>query len=270
MTQEYTYKCCNCGCTNTDKQVIRRWEEDEKDLSNTCLITHTRCTECGREELEQIPVLDEKTPPLLIGLGYKKRSGKDTVADILVKKYGFVKVSLAYPLKELCRFLEEAFITKGFSGSVETLRKWYELKRTDQPEDSVDKVVSLFLEGINLDSFEEEDGKLRKLLQFVGTDVFRKVDEDFWVKTLFSHDLPKRVVVSDVRFQNELDAIETRGGVSVKVSRDTGIVDTHPSETALDGAEWKYTIDNNGTLEDLEEKVCTLIKELESSSDGSV
>jgi len=40
---------------------------------------------------------------MIIGVAGNAGSGKDTVADHLVKHHGFVKVALADPLKRICR-----------------------------------------------------------------------------------------------------------------------------------------------------------------------
>jgi hypothetical protein len=84
-------------------------------------------------------------------------------------------------------------------------------------------------------------------------------------------------IITDMRFPNEMNAIRNHG-ITIRINREikinfsddtvtaaeislnalakinqTGIY--HPSETALDNAEFDYTIENNGTLEDLIEKV---------------
>ena len=93
-------------------------------------------------------------------------------------------------------------------------------------------------------------------------------------------------IITDVRFKNELKAIEDREGISIRVNRrfvtsiledgqrisvERGILTgeehlqlekPHESETALDNAKFQYTIDNNGTIEELVNKVKEiLIKE---------
>lgn len=73
-------------------------------------------------------------------------------------------------------------------------------------------------------------------------------------------------IITDTRFPNELKAIKDRGGISVRVNRNSDTQFStdipHPSETALDNAEFDYIIDNNGTIEELIEKVREiLIKE---------
>lgn len=79
-------------------------------------------------------------------------------------------------------------------------------------------------------------------------------------------------IITDVRFPNEAQAIKDRGGVVIRVERDTPKVAAlftrkdgstefitakeHPSETALDNyKDFDYVIDNNGTIENLIDKV---------------
>tara|TARA_R110002020_G_scaffold380110_1_gene591298 strand:+ start:38 stop:904 length:867 start_codon:yes stop_codon:yes gene_type:complete len=69
-------------------------------------------------------------------------------------------------------------------------------------------------------------------------------------------------IITDVRFPNEAQAIKDRGGIVIRVNRlevdkfTTNFPQTlHPSETALDDYEFDHVIDNNGSIEDLVEKV---------------
>ena len=86
--------------------------------------------------------------------------------------------------------------------------------------------------------------------------------------------------VTDVRFPNEAQAIKNRGGILIRVERNDYIFDDdgkriiptkeyvntnnkhHESETSLDNYEFNHVIENNGTIEELIEKVKKiLIKE---------
>jgi hypothetical protein len=65
-------------------------------------------------------------------------------------------------------------------------------------------------------------------------------------------------IITDLRFPNEYEAIKSREGITIRVVKpDNKKVssDLHPSETALDDAEFDYEIVNDGTLEDLKDKV---------------
>lgn len=131
----------------------------------------------------------------------------------------------------------------------------------------------------------------RMLLQQVGTNMGREVHPDVWVNSVMSeykckcgYKLPNlesfshvvfedcsdepNWLIPDVRFKNEFDAIEARGGFIIRVNRSLAFapnngkgvkhnVDAcnHPSETALDSHVFKHNIDNNGTIEELIEQV---------------
>ena len=74
------------------------------------------------------------------------------------------------------------------------------------------------------DYLETENGKHRKLYQYLGTDLFRKVDEDIWVDIMSRRirDLKGHqdsiILIPDVRFPNEVEfcdyVVRVEGGVS--------------------------------------------------------
>ena len=125
----------------------------------------------------------------------------------------------------------------------------------------------------------------RELLQIIGTECIRdKVHPNAWVNALFADykyeihrsEVPTRAagfidqhvypnwIITDMRFPNELEAVKSRGGITIRVTR-TGIhtpkiEELHPSETALDNAEFDYYIDNSSTIEDLIHTVSLILK----------
>jgi hypothetical protein len=98
------------------------------------------------------------------------------------------------------------------------------------------------------------------------------VKESFKVMYPDNHIFPNWII-TDMRFPNEAKAVKDRDGITIRVNRpninkliDSGIdvrnINTHPSETTLDDYLFDYCIDNNGTIEDLINKVkLILIKE---------
>ena len=63
-------------------------------------------------------------------------------------------------------------------------------------------------------------------------------------------------IISDVRFPNEAKAIKDKGVILIRINRPGNDTGKHLSEIALDDYKnWNYVIDNNGTIEDLIEKV---------------
>ena len=85
---------------------------------------------------------------------------------------------------------------------------------------------------------DEGEMTVREVLQFVGTEIFRKMYTNVWVDA-FMRRVRKSGVkfafVSDVRFPNEVEAIQREGGKVIRLTRDVHKgKDKHESERALD------------------------------------
>lgn len=122
-------------------------------------------------------------------------------------------------------------------------------------------------ERINRDMKGEKD---RKLLQFLGTDWGRSIDENLWVNLwrievrtyTFKYNY-NYVINDDLRFDNEAEQVVAMGGVifEVQAERDTReariplIQGDHLSEKGVTGKYITNSIDNNGTLGDLKGKL---------------
>lgn len=111
----------------------------------------------------------------------------------------------------------------------------------------------------------EKDTNGRVLLQYMGVRE-RQDDPRYWIKRAFKtidsfHDKDALVLITDVRFVNEAEAILKRGGQVWRVERpeyENGLSEeakAHSSETELDGYTFNAWIWNDGTLEDLTKAV---------------
>lgn len=101
----------------------------------------------------------------------------------------------------------------------------------------------------------------RHMLQYVGTDVVRAMDENFWVNKviellkLFGHNYDY-VLIPDARFPNEIESMKSEFQTfSIRVYRNglnmSDETKNHESETALDNYVFDYKIENFGSKEDL-------------------
>lgn len=110
----------------------------------------------------------------------------------------------------------------------------------------------------------EKDENGRKLLQYVGTNVVRNKNPDYWVDFVVNiihlfYDEWDYVIIPDCRFQNEIDLMRKSGfdTTHIRIVRRnfksplTIEQQRHPSETALDGCVPDYYIYNDGTISDL-------------------
>lgn len=162
---------------------------------------------------------------MIIGLLGYAGSGKDAVAEILVKEHGFKRRAFADKIRD--------FVYESGDYSLKT--------RVDhQGWDHVKK-----------------DLLVRRTLQETGMAARKVFGEDFWVeqalKDLHSYE---HYVITDVRFQNEVDKLRFIGGRLWRVKRPgVGPVNDHISEHELDDCKVDQIINNQGTLDDLRELV---------------
>ena len=106
---------------------------------------------------------------------------------------------------------------------------------------------------------------IRDIMQVLGTDLLRQgFNNNIHVAaTLGSIKENEKVIITDMRFPNELEAVKKHNCITIRINR--GLVERtgkmiqepeHISETALDSyTEFDYVIENDSTIEDLIEKV---------------
>lgn len=192
----------------------------------------------------------------VIGIGGLLTSGKDTVADYLVEKHGWVKMGMSDPLNQ-------ALLTINPYVQVDT--------HISHP---IMRMVLVNPGFYRYDELVERLGyveakkipEVRRLLQVLGTEVGRKMmGEGVWVgiaadniKALLDQD--KNVILTGVRYPNELELIRwlyrrsgyhaelwwvDRPGLAVAASGG------HSSETSVQAGDFDRVIPNNGTIEQL-------------------
>lgn len=187
---------------------------------------------------------------MIIALCGKARSGKNTVGDILInifkEKYGtyFESISYARELKEKIKYDFDMTDDQVYGN----------LKEVSDERYLKGKVA---LSGTGGLTKVPVYWTPRQLLQYFGTDIYRNIDPNIWVRLLRkSLDKKGDYIITDARFPNEIDWVVDNGGVRLIVERDSrseiGNVN-HISETSLDtySTNVDYYVDNNGTLEDL-------------------
>jgi len=178
----------------------------------------------------------------VLGISGYARSGKDTIAEHLSDK-GYVRASFADNIRKALYLLDPIVI--GSSPTYKTEIRLQEL-----------------VDAVGWEKAKEAE-EVRKLLQRFGTEVGRSMfGVDVWVNLLF-HWLEdgSKIVIPDVRYFNEVLAIERLGGKVWRVER-PGItaVNAHVSEKDLDGyKKFDQVINNNDTIESLHKVVDTIL-----------
>lgn len=186
--------------------------------------------------------------PKLIGITGRKFNGKDTLGNMLISKYDYKRFAFADPLKEGCKHI--------FGLTDEQL--YGDLKETN-------------------DDFWQTTP--RTILQFVGTELFREqlstimphLGKNIWVEATkrkimkeWQENNNQCIVVTDVRFENEVNMIKQMGGIVIRIVRDSmnDTVDVHASEIAIQFLDVTSEISNNSSIEDLSKVLDNFMVEL--------
>ena len=158
----------------------------------------------------------------IIGLSGYARTGKDTVAQILVENHGFERVAFADALRELLQQVDP-IVDVTYEGFGE-----YGVYRLSD--------ALTYYKG--WEGAKDGEPGVRRIMQAHGV-AFRKMQPG------------GSYVIPDMRFPNELVAVRQHGGLTVRVERPGyGPVNGHISETALDRGVFDYYLSNNGPTAD--------------------
>lgn len=202
----------------------------------------------------------------LVGVSGFAGSGKDTIANYLVERYGYQKTSLADPIKRACR---EIF---GFSD--ETLWGPSQMREALDPRYPFSGRSPS--DGFQLTEISKSDQEwwldprsgqkypkylnARICLQTLGTEFGRRLDSDLWIKSCLRYIENSGTpfwVIPDVRFRNEMEHIRASGGVLIRVCRE-GQRSLHQSEQEMadiPDSSFHFVIQNFGSLSSLYDKV---------------
>jgi len=182
----------------------------------------------------------------------KAGSGKDTVYKILSKnRYNQVILTGQVEMKKI-----------AFADSVkEIAMKMYPFLKKN-----VLFGPSKLRSTIIPNSFK--DGQpltVRQLLIDIGTKLGRSYNENIWIENLILKvnklnkvQTNKMIVVTDVRFRNEFDALKNNNFFMIKLNRDDHTLINDISETQQDEIkdyEFNFILNNNGTLKELEKEI---------------
>jgi hypothetical protein len=181
-------------------------------------------------------------PHVLIGIAGQKYAGKDTAAKGIMYAPGWQSESFAAPIRQAACAL--------FDIDLDTLNQ------------------------IKHEAREELGGKsLRDFMQLMGTEFGRNmIDPGMWLQCLRTRIQDhKKVIVTDVRFPNEVDFIHSLGGIVIEIQRPSiQRNDAHASETPLPREMVDFVVMNDSTVDVLQKRVRELVKQFVGKPNGKV
>ena len=191
---------------------------------------------------------------MIIGLCGAQGSGKDTVANILITEYGFVKLTFASTLKDVVAILF-SWPRDLLEGLTEESRLWRE---------TVDDFWSAKL---SISGFTP-----RKALQMIGTDLFRlHFNNDIWISivenkisAMLKNNPNINIVISDCRFANEFSLIKQFPDshiITILREKNYSINKlVHSSETEWINYNFDAILQNDNSIDELKSNIKSLLR----------
>lgn len=178
---------------------------------------------------------------MIVGIGGKKGSGKDTLAEYFINNNNFKRYAFGDPVKEVCRVL--------FDLSDEQLY------------------------GNKKDTFDEKLGVYpRELFQKIGTEFGRNnihqlfpdlkiIKGELWVdkfNNFYANNKSVNIVITDVRFDSEINSIKDKGGTLIYIKRPNENKDDNHLSEIITESKFDIIINNNSTKNELYNKYKSL------------
>lgn len=187
----------------------------------------------------------------IIGFAGRKRSGKSALCEHLKETQGATIITIASALKELCADMLNLSVDEllQFKDDINcnfipknniTINKVVNVICQELPNTPMSDIQNLIKIGFETGKFDD----IRSVLQYVGTDILRKYNNNWHVEKMIQS-IKKApsdiVVIDDVRFPNEYEAINDLGGTTFFIIRpDLNIsISNHISETSLSWQNFK-------------------------------
>lgn len=228
----------------------------------------------------------------LIGISGKICSGKTTVSEALIERYGYKRVVLAEPLKAIGKWFIEYSMDDSKS-ELELDHILYELmsNEEDMMPTTLAKVIAVkeilynevFPQFKNADWSQEKNNDIRLLYQLIGETLRQHFGDDIWVKAMIQRIRMDQIlhnityfICDDVRQKSEYNLMKESGFKIVRllISKDTqmervhrlyGKVDPkrfeHISEVDLDDVtSFDLVVDSNTPIEDVISEIVEFIE----------
>ena len=222
----------------------------------------------------------------LISVSGRIGSGKDTVAQMIINLNSEYKIKkFAGKLKQITSILtgadigslEDQEFKKKYIGDEwgMTYREFLQKIGTEGLRNGLHENV--WVNALFADYVRSGYSLNIRLLQnenLLPIDLIKKIDDEYnsdWVLYAKKNNLKKgaisqvdrsKWIITDTRFKNELQAVQDRGGICIRLTRNDDVYSNHPSETDLDNiTSWDWVIDNKSlSIEETRVEVSNMLE----------
>lgn len=201
----------------------------------------------------------------IICLSGKSGVGKDVFGDVLVKKYGYHKIALADPLRELCSSvfrMDYALFNDSDKKDARIDRVTLDFHHIDKIREYVEKTWDIEVTHDAREGMEQYHGEEfntpRDILRCIGTKLLREhVSGTIWLDLAMSkvQTAGGKVVVTDCRFGNERDMFSKCGALLILIKRNDDGTNFQHEFSLGEEDEYDVIFDNSGTLNEFRSNV---------------
>lgn len=200
---------------------------------------------------------------IIIGISGKIGSGKNYLADKIIEKlgeegktsaYGSFAFALKDEMNQIMRAYYPYLASDDILSAIHAIAHDFKIS-SHHVACLLNMVKDDLKNNPNLDSTVDRTEGVRRALQYLGTDIRRATNDNYWVDS-FHGSLNTSVdciLATDARFPNEADSVNNSGGVMIRIEIPAEVIAertsgrdgllysadalSHPSETALDSYE---------------------------------
>jgi hypothetical protein len=203
---------------------------------------------------------------MIIGIAGKAGAGKSTAARVLVSEFGFVELAFADKLKKICQEVYGFSDDQLYGSLKETSDKRYPRNHTWEDGGAVCACCGADYEAAHFGGLPSQCYLTpRYAMKTLGTEWGRHCYPNTWVDlamrraAVFNEHVEHKktgVVLPDLRFQSEFDALIAKGGYVWRILRPGGqmLSGNHPSERGFDAAPHDVIV-NDTTLDNFRHNV---------------
>ena len=227
------------GKKQAGKTTIANIIHGEVLLKNS-LISDYNISEKGRLVIETLNAQGDK------GWGEFDIERKDEqfVEYAHYNMWPYVKLyNYADPVKDMCINLFGFTYEQAYGTDEQKNETLLDIRWEDMPRHQNMKLMKKMpLDAKKSWGWKEGEMTAREFMQFLGTDIMRQIHPNVWTNACLNKitkEGSELSIVADVRFPNEVEAINRAGGKVLRLERDVH-QDKHDSETALDSENYNY------------------------------
>lgn len=211
---------------------------------------------------------------MIVAFSGRKFSGKDTCAEGLINRHGFIRIALADRLKDIVSIV---FNISRYRMDIPSEKESPFLEPLTLTATHISSILNIlredkFLIGSSSTSFINSKfsgmklESIRHILQVVGTDICRLcISDTIWLEYLNRRisGINENFVVTDARFKNEREYLKKLGAILILVKRNNKAIasrlyptEIHISENDLgDDSEYDVIVNNNTTKTSIQSEI---------------